>query len=208
LPKPNKVPATLPGQYNSVSEESTMNMNMTMTQSNSQPLDPFIHQEISTIHALNDQHLQQILDYSKGFLDKHFPLAQGSHQNVSSYVVYYQHLLAFMTDGSQTGLANPSQFVALSGSRQKPQSILLRAAGRHVELWFGHSSMHQTKDCAGIADIQLELVESQLELVDSKPTAEAVRWFSMVRGQLSQDGINNGRKQRCYTSKEGNDYWL
>jgi malate synthase len=185
-----------------------MNINMTMTKPNHQPLDAFIHQEISTIHALNDQHLQQILDYSKGFLDKHFPLAQGSHRDVRSYVVYYQHLLAFMADGSQTGLANPSQFVALSGSRQKPQSILLRSAGRHVELWFGHCGMHQGKDGAGIADIQLELIESQLDMTDNQQATDASRWFSMVRGQLSQDGCNHGRKPRCYTSKEGQDYWL
>ncbi len=178
-----------------------MTMTMTMTQSNSQPLDPFIHQEISAINALNDQHLQQILDYSKAFLDKTFPLAQGSHQNVRSYVVYYQHLLAFMADGSQTGLADPTQFVALSGSRQKPQSILLRGAGRHVELLFCKSGPHGAKDCAGIEDIQLELAATQY-------TTGQAGWFSMIRGQLSPHHKASYRAQRCYTSKDGADYLL
>lgn len=174
---------------------------MTMTHSNSQALDPFIHQEISAINALNDQHLQQILDYSKGFLDKTFPLASGSHQDVRSYVVYYQHLLAFMADGSQTGLADPTQFVALCGSRQKPQSILLRGAGRHVELLFCKSGSHGARDCAGIEDIQLELTPAQ-------QTTTPARWFSMIRGQLTEHLPSTCRAQACYTGKDGSDYLL
>lgn len=180
---------------------------MIMTQSNSehysQSLDAFIHQEMSAIHALNDQHVRQILDYSKGFLDKTFPLAQGSHQDVVSYVVYYQHLLAFMQDGRQTGLADPSQFVALCGSRQKPQSILLRAAGRHVELIFAKKGTHGAHDQAGIEDIQLELATATQAL-----NSVGSRWFSMIRGQVTENAPSSCRLAACYTGKDGTDYQL
>jgi len=54
----------------------------------------FQHQ-CQIIAELNVMHQRQILNYSKAFLDKVFPLDQGSHNDVCSYVVYYQHLLAF-----------------------------------------------------------------------------------------------------------------
>jgi malate synthase len=181
---------------------------MTMTQRNQQHelpqnqpqlLDQFIRQEINAISALNDSHLRQILDYSKGFLDKVFPLEQGSHKDVLSYVVYYQHLLAFLKDGSNSGLADPTQFVALCGSKQKPQSVLLRGEGRHVELIFCRSGQHGARDNAGIEDIQLEIAAEQTEL--------SPRWFSMIDGQLRGD-LLLGCHGTCFTAKDGGDYQL
>ena len=137
-------------------------MNMTAIDMHQQtPIDAFIRQEISAISALNDSHLRQILDYSKGFLDKVFPLATGSHKDVCSYVVYYQHLLAFFADGSNSGLQNPAQFVALAGSREKPQSLLLNDNGRHVELTICRSGAQGSKDHAGIDDVQLNCKTSK-----------------------------------------------
>ncbi|WP_231916779.1 malate synthase [Rheinheimera sp. SA_1] len=184
---------------------------MTMTQRNEQHdqqhtqqnqpqmLDHFIRQEINAISALNDSHLRQILDYSKGFLDKVFPLEHGSHKDVLSYVVYYQHLLAFLKDGSNSGLADPTQFVALCGSKQKPQSVLLRGEGRHVELVFCGSGQHGARDNAGIEDIQLEIAAEQPEL--------SPRWFSMMDGQLRSDQLP-GCRGTCFTAKDGGDYQL
>ena len=57
--------------------------------------DPLIQQQLQQLSALNDAHQRQVLDYSTAMLDKLFPLEHGSHQQVKSYVVYYQHLLAF-----------------------------------------------------------------------------------------------------------------
>jgi len=184
---------------------------MTMTQRNEQHdqqrkqqnqpqmLDHFIRQEMNAISALNDSHLRQILDYSKGFLDKVFPLEQGSHKDVQSYVVYYQHLLAFLKDGSNSGLADPTQFVALCGPKQKPQSVLLRGEGRHVELIFCGSGQHGARDNAGIEDIQLEIAAEQQEL--------SPRWFSMMDGQLRSDQLQRCHGS-CFTAKDGGDYQL
>lgn len=173
-------------------------MNMTATNTHEQPLDQIIRQQMNAISALNDSHLKQVLNYSKGFLDKVFPLAQGSHQDVKSYVVYYQHLLAFFADGSNSGLANPTQFVALCGSKEKPQSLLLCNAGRHIELVISKQGEHGAHDCAGIEDVLLEL---------STP-GQQQRWFSMIRGQLQQDAMTSCQGRACYTAKDGSDYHL
>ena len=166
---------------------------MTMTQSNSQALDPFIHQQISAINALNDQHLQQILDYSKGFLDKTFPLARGSHKDVASYVVYYQQLLAFFADGSTSGLADPSQFIGLTGHREAPEALLLQNQGRHVELILNKGGEQGGRDPAGIDDIQLQTTEPNCS------------WFSLVSGRQVSC---RSRGDKTFTAKDGSAYLL
>ena len=62
---------------------------------------------------------------AKLFIDRLFPLSSGSHQDVSSYVVYYQHLLAFFADGSHSGLRQPKQFVAFNGTKDFPKNEMI-----------------------------------------------------------------------------------
>jgi len=49
-------------------------------------------------------------------LDSKFPLQQGSHSEVASYVVYFNHLIAITTDGRTTGLETTSHFISSDGS--------------------------------------------------------------------------------------------
>lgn len=149
--------------------------------------------ELSVINELNQRHVRQVMDYSKGFLDKTFPLQQGSHKEVCSYVVYYQQLLAFFADGSTSGLENPAQFVALSGHREAPSSIVLNNNGRHVELVLNRSGATGCQDQACIDDIQLQTA------------APDNIWFSMVTGRQ----VNNIHKSnKRFTCKDGLGYSL
>ncbi len=153
--------------------------------------DPLIQQQLQQLSALNDAHLRQVLDYSKAMLDKLFPLEHGSHQQVKSYVVYYQHLLAFFADGQSAGLKNPAQFVALCGSKEQPQALLFHDGMRHLEISLCRHSERGATDSAGIEDIQLQLSDEQ--------------WFSLVRGAVvtAQKQCRSGG---CYTHKAGGDY--
>lgn len=168
-------------------------MNMTSTQHSHQDHD--IREEISYIAGLNQSHVRQIMDYSKAFLDKVFPLDRGSHKEVCSYVVYYQHVLAFFADGSNSGLRTPAQFVAFGGHPEQPQSLLLKDGERHVELLFCHKGAHGSMDKAGIEDIQLQL------------TGEQAGWFSMIRGNAqSEPCVSSTQNSPCFRAKEGGDY--
>ena len=149
--------------------------------------------ELSVINELNQRHVRQVMDYSKGFLDKAFPLQHGSHKDVCSYVVYYQQLLAFFADGSTSGLQNPAQFVALSGHRETPNSIVLNNQGRHVELILNRHGVTGCQDKASIDDIQLQT---------SEPDSI---WFSMVTGR-QVNCAHKGNKQ--FTCKDGLPYAL
>ena len=48
---------------------------------------------------LTDQTCQK-MTLAKQYLDEHCPLDQGSHTQVTHYLVYYNHLMAFFADGS------------------------------------------------------------------------------------------------------------
>lgn len=155
--------------------------------------DQQIRQQLDQLSALNDAHQRQVLEHSKAMLDKLCPLAAGSHSQVQSYVVYYTQLLAFFADGQSTGLVNPGQLVAWCGSREKPQSLLFKTAGRHLELTFCRSGERGSKDIAGIDDIQLQLQDQH--------------WFSLVRGSSQQTG-KTCRSGALYTARQGGDYQL
>lgn len=152
-----------------------------------------IQQQIQLITELNQQHVRQVMDYSKGFLDKTFPLARGSHKDVASYVVYYQQLLAFFQDGSTSGLQEPAQFIALIGHREAPEALLLQNEERHVELILNRRGLQGSQDPAGIDDIQLQT------------TTPDCNWFSLISGrQISC----RSRAEKSFTAKDGQPFQL
>ncbi|ABZ76855.1 malate synthase [Shewanella halifaxensis HAW-EB4] len=130
---------------------------------------------------------------AKAFLDAKFPLANGSHKNARSYVVYYQQLLIFMADGTQTGLRTPKQFVALNGHKSEPTAILLKDNGTHVELSFDRKNEATSQDLANIRDIQLEGHDYWISLINIEDTATT----SVMQ-----------KRTREFTAKDGSDYQL
>lgn len=166
-------------------------------------LDAFISQEIHLIKEQEQAKQKAIVNFSKSFLDKVFPLDKGSHENVVSYLVYYNHLLAFFKDGTQSGLKSPKQFVALAGHKEEPESILLKSDDRHVELVFNRTGKVGQHDRAKIDDI---LIETFI-----KPNVPS--WYSMVKeghqSRLNYQGeveYSNEICSKSFTDKQGNEY--
>lgn len=156
-------------------------------------IDPMIQQQIDAISALTHAHLRQVLDYSKAVLDKLVPLERGSHQQVSCYVVYYQHVLAFFPDGQSTGLQNPAQFKAFCGRRDTPDSLLFEQGERLLEISLCKSGTRGRRDLAGVDDVELQMDEQH--------------WFSIIDGEM-RSGARGCRGQLCYTAKDGSDFRL
>ncbi|WP_144211649.1 aldolase/citrate lyase/malate synthase family protein [Shewanella donghaensis] len=167
-------------------------MNMT-TMNNSTAahnLNSFIEEQIVATSTDADK-----IANAKVFLDNNFPLASGSHAEVSSYVIYYTHLLAFMEDGSQCGLQNPCQFVALTGHKSDPTSIVLKNNDTHVEVSFDRNGELGANDPAHIEDIQVALPIKNL------PTPYK-QWVSMLHSRcLPTEG-----NCKVFTAKDGSDY--
>lgn len=173
-----------------------------------QGFDSFIQDELAMINAMNEARVREMMNYGKEFLDKVFPLAEGSHKDVSSYVIYFQHMLAFFPDGSKSGLKDPKQFVALSGHKSEPTSIVLKNNGFHVEIIFDENGVRGSKDAAGIDDIQVET-----SLLD--PEQGTHQWFSMIRGEnipSCEESHSQQVQSFCvkkeFTDKDGEDYIL
>lgn len=153
---------------------SKMNIAMNSTKtSNLHDLDRFITSEINLIDEQQKQCQLALTDYAVNFLDKVFPLTNGSHQQVASYVVYYHHLLAFFPDGSQSGLVDTKQFKGLCGHKEQPDALLLQADGRYVEVTFHRQGDSNKAMPAHIDDIQIEANEQDTE--------NGRQWFSMLK---------------------------
>jgi len=151
----------------------------------------------------------------KAYLDEYFPLASGSHKQVKSYVVYYHHLLAFFEDGTQSGLDNPKQFVALCGHKCSPNSIVLKQSDLHTELVFNKQGKRGVNDMAGIDDIRIEngittLITFDKSLDKQPSSADAyANLIALLSGQLTAGNGNTPcAGEISFTDVDGEDYML
>ncbi len=151
---------------------------------------------ISQLHAAEQEKLTLV----KQFLDRHFPLNTGSHQDVSSYVVYYQHLLAFFADGSHSGLRQTKQFVAFNGTKEAPSAIVLQDQGRHVELCFDRSGLVGTRNLAHLEDVQIEAASTPK--IETHRSMNSRHWLSLLHAGMPA----NDTLDKHFTAKDGGDY--
>ncbi|WP_438862778.1 malate synthase G [Neptunicella sp.] len=171
----------------------------------------------------NPARAKHVIAYAKDFLDQAFPLTNGSHHDVTSYVVYFQHLMAFFPDGSNSGLKQPGQFVALSGHKSEPETIVLKNNGLHVEIQFDRNGFNGATDIANIDDILLEAAvstiidcEDSVAAVDSEDKIEVYRnWLGLMQGNLqarfekdAKTCVRKMNKDKLFTAPDGEDYWL
>ena len=166
---------------------------------------------------------EQVIAKAKDFLDEIFPLDQGSHHDVTSYMVYYHHLLAFFVDGRQTGLKTPCQFVALNGQKADPESLLLKNNGLHVEIKFDPNGKNGIKDKAHIDDILIESAlttimdcEDSVAAVDAEDKLEVYQnWLGLMQGTLQTSFVKDGEihtrrmnPDRIFSDLDGEEYRL
>ena len=178
---------------------------------------------LETDKGYNPARGEAVIAKAKAFLDEVFPLENGSHQDVSSYVVYYHHLLAFFDDGSQSGLKQACQLVAVNGQRSEPEAILLRNNGLHVEIQFDRNGVNGAKDKANINDILIESAlstiidcEDSVAAVDTEDKIEVYRnWLGLMQGTLEasfkKDGEIHTRRMnpdKHFTDLDGQAYPL
>jgi malate synthase len=164
---------------------------------------------------------ERVITLAKDFLDEVFPLDSGSHHDVLSYLVYYQHLLAFFPDGSKTGLKTPSQFIALDGSKSDPSYLLLKNNGLHIGIVIDRHGKIGCSDLSGIDDIQVESAlttimdfEDSISAVDAEDKVEAYKnWLGLIKGDLSANFSKDGKQMtrqlnqdKAFIDKDGEKY--
>ncbi len=158
----------------------------------------------------NPARTRRVTSSIKDYLDIAFPLTEGSHHDVTSYMVYFQNLMMILADGSTAGLQNPAQFVAKIGPRDNPESILLLQNGQHVELTFDTCGDIGSTDLAGINDVQVEIVKSTRSDLEAKSVEAKIDRYRELMHLASSKSNGEATLANCdntdFTAKNGDAY--
>ena len=159
----------------------------------------------------------RVIAWARDFLDRHFPLAEGSHRDVIAYAIVEGQLLATFPDGSGA-LKAPDQLRAYQGAPANPEAVLLRHHGLHVEIQIDRSHPIGADDPAGVKDLLLESAlttiqdcEDSVAAVDAEDKVVVYRnWLGLMKGDLSESFQKGGRAltrrlnaDRQYSSTDG-----
>ncbi|GAA1874586.1 malate synthase G [Pseudonocardia ailaonensis] len=154
----------------------------------------------------------QVIEAADELLDELFPLARGSHAEVTRYVASADGFVAFTGTG-ESGLADAAQFAGFT-----ERSVLLRRNGLHVELTIDPEHRVGRQHHAGVADVVLESavttivdLEDSVATVDGEDKVSAYRtWLGLMTGELSASFDKGGETltrtvngDREYTGPDG-----
>ena len=175
----------------------------------------------------NAERARHVVAWAAAFLDASFPLAAGSHADVSAYRVEpgdpVHTLRVTLADGGETGLADNDQFAGFSGDAAAPSGILLRRHGLHAEISIDAGDPIGRNHPAGVRDVILESAltaiqdcEDSVAAVDGEDkTLVYANWLGLMRGDLEERFHKQGREvvrtlnpDRHYTGADGHPLTL
>ena len=173
--------------------------------------------------AYNPVRGDKVIAFARDFLDRHCPLATGSHSDATAYTIADGALDVALADGSRTTLADASLFAGFSGAADEPTGVLLRHNGLHIEIQIDRASPIGATDQAGVKDLVLEAAlttiqdcEDSIAAVDAQDKTVVYRnWLGLMRGDLAES-FNKGGKtlvrelnaDRTFTSPDGKELSL
>ncbi|MGV2986482.1 hypothetical protein ACE1OE_02475 [Vibrio sp. E150_011] len=167
----------------------------------------FIAEAVFAVEMVKSDEQSKKQEKAKQLLDTLFPLDSGSHEDVVSYEIDYRHVQAYFKNGQHSGLKHAKHFIAYTGDKCAPQSILFRdESGTHVEVAMGFRKGTGYLELVSIDDVQLETCTT-FSHSERSLTSGIRHWVSLVQG----DG--KGKPRACsevkeYTAKNGDDYTL
>ncbi|GEE03071.1 malate synthase G [Gordonia spumicola] len=159
----------------------------------------------------------KVIAFAKAFLDTAVPLEQGSHADVTSYVVDGDKVVATLGDATTT-FADPTAFVGYTGEPSAPTGVLLRHNGLHLEIQIDASSPIGSTDKAGVKDVAVEsAVTTIMDFEDSVAAVDAddkvlgyTNWLGLNKGDLAEEVSKGGKTftrtlnpNRTYTAPDG-----
>ncbi|MDC1361171.1 malate synthase G [Gammaproteobacteria bacterium] len=171
--------------------------------------------------AYNPVRGDKVIAFAKNFLDEHFPLSQGSYNDVSSFSLVDNSLSIGTVSGELTSLKDVAQFQGYQGSAENPSGILLKNNNLHAEIQIDPSHSVGATDKAGIKDVLLESAvttiqdcEDSVAAVDGEDKVEVYRnWLGLMRGDLKETFIKGGSEltrslnlDREYLSPNGSQF--
>lgn len=164
----------------------------------------------------------KVIEFAKNFLDETYPLATGSHSDVTAYAIKDSKLVVTLVDG-ETTLKDSQQLQGYNGSSDEPSEIILKNNGLHTIIQIDKTSQIGQSDTAGVKDVILEAavttiqdLEDSVAAVDAEEKVEGYRnWLGLMKGDLSETLEKNGKtitrtlnSDRTYTDLNGNTQTL
>ena len=151
-------------------------------------------------------------------LDDIVPLEGCSYRDLAGFAVEDARLVAVDCDGTRHPLAAAEAFAGYAGEAHRPDAILLRHHGLHIEIRIDPLSATGRDDPAGIADVVLESAvttiidfEDSIAAVDAQDKVDAYRnWLGLMTGTLGATFAKGGATvtrrlapDRTFTSPAG-----
>ena len=165
----------------------------------------------------------KVIAYGRNLLDQSTPLANASHHDAVAYAIDKGALAVTLKSGDVVTLERSEQLLGYLGDEKKPESILLKNNGLHIEIQFDSSHYVGQDDAAGIKDLYLESAISTIQdCEDSVATVDAEdkctaygNWLGLMKGDLS-DAFDKGGKtvsrtlnaDRVFTALDGSELSL
>jgi malate synthase len=166
----------------------------------------------------------KVIAWARDFLDKHFPLATGSHHDASTYSIADGALAVGQATGQQVvGLLDTTQLVGYTGATEVPDSVLLQHNGLHIEIQIDRTHSIGSNDSAGIKDICLESAlttiqdcEDSVAAVDAQDKVAVYRnWLGLMKGDLTDTFSKGGETlirslnpDRAFSNPQGTPFTL
>jgi len=176
--------------------------------------------------SLNTQRATRVIGLAAEFLDEAVPLEVGSHADATAYLLTDgnggRELVVTLASGATSSLRDPAAFAGYSGG-ERPDLILLRHNGLHIELRHDPDSPVGKLHPAGISDVVLEAAVSTIQdcedsvaAVDAEDKVLVYRnWLGLMKGDLEETFSKQGRQMtrrmnpdRSYLSPDGGELTL
>lgn len=173
--------------------------------------------------AYNPVRGDKVIAYAKAFLNKHVPLAAGSHADATAYCIDNGSLRVTLKDGSTTGLQSPEKFTGYMGSAEAPSNVLLINNGLHIDIQIDGEHPIGKTDAACVKDVCLEAAlttiqdcEDSVAAVDADDKVVVYRnWLGLMKGDLEERFEKGGKtltrrmvEDRVFTAPDGSEKTL
>ncbi len=165
---------------------------------------------------------EQVINYARDFLNKHFPIDGISWREISGFEVYDGNL-KIKKDKDWFDLKQNEKFTGFRGDVLKPSAIILNNNNLHLEIIINPKAFSAAQDAAGISDIIIESAisticdhEDSVAAVDAEDKVACYRnWLGLMKGDLISIFEKQGKKlkrklnpDRSYISNTGKNMKL
>ncbi len=165
---------------------------------------------------------EQVINYARDFLNKHFPINGISWREISGFEVHDGNL-KIKKDKDLFDLKQNEKFTGFRGEALKPTAVILNNNNLHLEIIINPKAFSAAQDAAGISDIIIESAisticdhEDSVAAVDAEDKVECYRnWLGLMKGDLvsifEKQGKQLKRKlnpDRSYISNSGKNMKL